>query len=298
MEEEKKESENSFVNSITSSLEQDDNDDKKVEEALNDYYRLKNKYDEKKRLINNAVRVKYSKLSKKTLKQKYLSQKYPCVNCGRKVNVLFQETEYKLLCKCGDSNSPCKLHIEIEKAKYLPFNDILNGSTTQEGINEKREKIKDKIINLKLKLIFKLMDESLALEVFEKEKEEYSDTNEILLFYKSLYHEIVNSKINEKLTENEELFSEHISNFKKSIHEYEETNNTVKLRDAFAIIKHDINPLNEKINNDKYFHRYIENIYHNDILSGCKLHKSELPALYDTEMVYEGEWKLISHKLN
>ena len=66
MEEEKKESENSFVNSITSSLEQDDNDDKKVEEALNDYYRLKNKYDEKKRLINNAVRVKYSKLSKKT----------------------------------------------------------------------------------------------------------------------------------------------------------------------------------------------------------------------------------------
>ena len=71
---------------------------------------------------------------------------------------------------------------------------------------------------------------------------------------------------NEKLRENEELFSEHISNFKKLIDEYEESNNVVKLRDAFAVIKNDINPLNKKINNYKYFHRYIENIYHNDMI--------------------------------
>ena len=93
-------------------------------EAINEFYKLKDKYKSGyydkyiKQIINNEKkskrekRVEYSKLPKPE-----------CINCKRNVETIFTITNdadagtRKFIAKCGDLTAPCPLDIQIDYSK-------------------------------------------------------------------------------------------------------------------------------------------------------------------------------------
>jgi hypothetical protein len=91
-----------------------------VIEAINEFYRLKDKYESgynkkyvlpivKSKRSNNAKRVDFSRLPKPE-----------CINCKRNVGTIFtikndtKEDVRNFVAKCGDIPDPCPLDIQIK----------------------------------------------------------------------------------------------------------------------------------------------------------------------------------------
>ena len=142
-----------------------------VKEALNEYFKLKQKYENlievnKKKIINNPS------LSKREKRTEFLKLKPKCINCerpgGTKFSIrYFPETdnensyrEYGAV--CGIIADPCNLNIKIQIGKTELLPSILN--TFQKDIRD----LKNKVIDDKNKLLFGYITTEEALEQFEK----------------------------------------------------------------------------------------------------------------------------------
>ncbi len=100
------------------------------EYALNEYYKLKNKYElenmkNKKKIMNNTT------LSNKEKRQEYVKLKPKCINCKRPGGTLFSVKSFPLdneketkeaykefRAQCGILADPCNLNITIQICKY------------------------------------------------------------------------------------------------------------------------------------------------------------------------------------
>ena len=71
-------------------------------EKLNEYYKLKNKYEHKKQSQINTI-LKDDKLSMKQKQEKYRKLKTNCINCGRNVGTIFNNESGNLTAICGDA---------------------------------------------------------------------------------------------------------------------------------------------------------------------------------------------------
>ena len=123
-------------------------------EAINEFYRFKDKYERgynekyvtpivKSKKTNKDKRIAYSKLPKPE-----------CINCKRNVGTIFtihndkEEDIRKFIAKCGDITDPCPLNIQINSS----FRDNLN-SIIITG-SKRIEKIKLNIIKEKNNALF------------------------------------------------------------------------------------------------------------------------------------------------
>ena len=151
-----------------------------VKEALNEYFRLKDKfYNElivnKKKIINNSTL-----LSNREKRSEFLKLKPKCVNCKRpsEKGTMFLITYHEATdvddsyrtfkAMCGNIADPCNLNIEIELGSV---------NSIEEDLNELSEDIKyykNNIINDKNKLLFGLITTETALKNFETNKENIS----------------------------------------------------------------------------------------------------------------------------
>jgi len=100
-------------------------------EAINEFYRLKDKYE-------TGYFEKYVKPivnSKKTKREKRVDfsrlPKHECINCKRNVGTVFTIKYYKpdfvrqFIAKCGDFQDPCPLDIQINYALREPFSKYI-----------------------------------------------------------------------------------------------------------------------------------------------------------------------------
>jgi hypothetical protein len=110
-------------------------------EAINEFYRLKDKYETgynekyvkpivKSKKPNKEKRVEYSRLPKPE-----------CINCKRNVGTIFtiksdkKEDVRKFIAKCGDLTDPCPLDIQINYSmRDQLYNTIISGSNFIEGL--------------------------------------------------------------------------------------------------------------------------------------------------------------------
>jgi hypothetical protein len=97
-----------------------------VEDAVNEYYRLKNVYETSYYEKYIAPIVKASKKSKREKRVEFSKlPKAECVNCKRNVGTTFSIGEKSFnrvfSAKCGDSVDPCPLNINIVNGKYNTF---------------------------------------------------------------------------------------------------------------------------------------------------------------------------------
>jgi hypothetical protein len=244
------------------------------ETALNEYYKLKSKYEaeimkNKKTIMNNST------LSSKEKRQEYLKLKPKCINCKRPGGTIFSvnyspvkkneniENEHKeFRARCGIIADPCNLNITIKIGLYESLPEIIN------NIESEIKVAKNNIIDNKNKLLFGYITTETALEDFDYEKKYVNEYTSLLESYLNIYIKITdNAEKKTELNENLEKSYEVIEKIKESIKLYNETENTQYVKDVVNMYTTTLQPLLRKIMALKYKHSFVyyntdNNTYH------------------------------------
>ena len=233
------------------------------EEALSEFFRLKNDYETK---IRKMKRDAYRKgPTKKISRQAVLSVKPQCIHCKRPVGTIFSNrTDNKYTILCGDTVNPCKLNVQI----FNGSNKLL--SYMLEIFKEDLDGIKERIIRNKLNTIFNYNSENMSVELFKKELELYNSDSIIYKEYFDEYIENFHNPYNKEqiIKKNENIFMLN-EKVKGLLEEYVKTENPEVLRMAVRI---QINEIYPEIRNRRMLENEVvelnrEIVGHKEILS-------------------------------
>lgn len=221
-------------------------------EELEEYYKLKNKYMLIKQKKITEVSGDYGKDydQKKQILAKY---KPKCINCKQDGGTIFTETPELLRATCGNTFSPCKLDLSIERKKFAQISEKL--LTTHKNL----EKYKKNIITTKLDFLFNYIEEEKAVELFETLKQQLNNSQESYNNLVNLYNSITNNEelkllIQEKITDfevNKKQYSDALELFKSS-------GEITYLKSAVEIHNNKLSPLGDELMKLKYKSSYIE----------------------------------------
>jgi hypothetical protein len=220
-------------------------------EAINEFYRLKDKYQTEyyEKYVKPIVRSDKSKREKRVEYSKL--PKHECINCKRNVGTLFsvdlnnieQLKHFKV--KCGDVREPCPLDIEINYSSRQPINKEI-----REGLFQ-IEKIKLKIIKEKNNALFFKKN---VVEVFNKLTEDLKLETENCGFAIEL--NILRNNNPEKAVLLRQTIDEFgkgfILPFKQMVREFDETNNELILNQAVTFYINEMIPKLKEIQSLKY----------------------------------------------
>ena len=219
-----------------------------IDKAYYEYYKLmmnyNNKYEKDKSKIyeNGALSRRQKKEKLEELKKKRL-----CVNCKREGGTIFTNKEGILKAVCGSKSQPCGLHIEINKGKIQDLNNVLSNSL------EKINKMKERIIKLKLNFLFEyIKEDSMKTEFYELRK----NLEKELEVYEKIFNKSIEINENpegemEVKRLNAELYSL-IRENKQLLEEFNETGEISKIKAIVESYINDISPLGEKIRKTLY----------------------------------------------
>ena len=229
-------------------------DNQSVENNINEYYRLKSKYDNdnekhKKKILNNKM------LDMKEKKSEFKQLKPKCVNCGRPGGTTFASIvskdsmgakfrELRAFCKAVE---PCGLNINIAVGNFENINDILK------MIDGEIYTAKNEIINDKNKLLFGLITTEKALDNFDMQKATIKDFTGLLETYLQIYIKITDDP-EKKLKLNEEVEKSYllIQQIRTAIKNFNETNSIEFVRGAVEVYNDELRPVLNEILNLKY----------------------------------------------
>jgi hypothetical protein len=240
-----------------------------VENNINEYYRLKSKYDNdneknKKKILNNKMLgIKEKKAEFKELKPK-------CVNCGRPGGTTFASVvskdsmgaKFRELRAFCNAAQPCGLNINIAVGNFENINDILK------MIDGEIYTAKNEIINDKNKLLFGLITTEKALENFDMQKATIKDFTGLLETYLQIYIKLTDdpetkAKLNEEIEKSYLL----IQQIKTSIKNFNESNGIEFIRGAVEVYQDELRPVLNEILKLKYKENMVvfeesDNTYH------------------------------------
>jgi hypothetical protein len=227
-------------------------DQQTLNEAINNYYKLKESYEtkinqNKSKIINNP------QLTKKEKEQKFKNLKKLCINCKQEGGSIFTNKDGILKVKCGNTTKPCKLDIEIEKGKYKPADNLISELLIE--IN----KFKEDIIKIKLDYLFGYISEGDALGKFNVFKEELGKKDDLYKKVEIFYINVADNPEKEELLKAAEgqLFLT-IKKIKDYCEIFKSTENKTLLKTVTESYISDIIPLNKSINDLKYLAKYLE----------------------------------------
>lgn len=236
-------------------------------EALNEYYKLKNDYETKKQAkITRILRDD----SLKTFKQKQdmmEKNKIQCIGCKKAVGTIFSNKDGILRAQCGNKTNPCGLNIQINRGKYIFLDEMVD--VYEDGVSTNKEKI----IQVKLDLLFRFKSESTVLDTFKDIKDELVDDLESLSGYKTQYVSTLSNlsnrpEINVKMSQ----FYNIVDTIKSSVQEFNETNNIQLIKDVVSLYKKELEPVLSELRRLKYKYQAIE--YNEDDNTFCLQRKS------------------------
>ena len=236
-------------------------------EALNEYYKLKNDYETKKQAkITRILRDD----SLKTFKQKQElmeKNKIQCIGCKKAVGTIFSNKDGILRAQCGNKTNPCGLNIQINRGKYIFLDEMVD--VYEDGVSTNKEKI----IQVKLDLLFRFKSESTVLDTFKDIKDELVDDLESLSGYKTQYVSTLSNlsnrpEINVKMSQ----FYNIVDTIKSSVQEFNETNNIQLIKDVVSLYKKELEPILSELRRLKYKYQAIE--YNEDDNTFCLQRKS------------------------
>jgi hypothetical protein len=229
-------------------------DNQSVENNINEYYRLKSKYDNdneknKKKILNNKM------LDMKEKKAEFKQLKPKCVNCGRPGGTTFASVvskdsmgaKFRELRAFCNATEPCGLNINIAVGNFENINDILK------MIDGEIYNAKNEIISDKNKLLFGLITTEKALENFDSEKATIKDFTGLLETYLQIYIKITDdpetkAKLNEEVEKSYLL----IQQIRASIKNFNETNSMEFVRGAVEVYSNELRPTLNQILKLKY----------------------------------------------
>jgi hypothetical protein len=261
-------------------------------EALDEFYRLKNLYETNyyEKYIKPIIKAKISKKEKRIEFSKL--PKNECINCKRQVGTIFNisgeedfasgETFFKkYIAKCGDIVNPCPLDIQIQYAVRVNLESAINEQLTNV------DKYKLNIIKHKNNILFtdKMGSENQILfeDLVEKLKDSTSTAGYLIELNILKNHNPEKKSLLKKQLD--EFGKQYIIPFKNAIKKYNESddisviNNSIKFYvedmlpklEEIRRLKYAINAVDyvefykeDKITDDVYILRQRENTFEND----------------------------------
>jgi len=228
-------------------------------EAVNEYFKLKNKYQTS--IQNDVNKIRHNKnLNKREKKTAFQSLKPKCINCSRPVGTLFsskfdKDKNYRVLSAfCGDIVNPCDLRIVINAGRGLEsYLDIIM------DIEETLQKEKNNLIQDKNDLLFGYISTEEALNNFELLKKEISELTNSYSFHLGEFNDITNNKEEKEiLNKNQETAYLLIDEIKEAVGKFNENNEASFVHDSVEIYVNQLQPLLTKIRNSKYMSSRVE----------------------------------------
>lgn len=222
-----------------------------VLDAINEYYKLKSKYE---KIKENEIKKYLSdeELSKNQKRERFSRFKAKCVNCNRIGGTEFSNKDRKLKAICKAS-PPCKLNIEIQLGLYDTQYNLL-----KEYENYKNEE-QGTIIKTKLNLFFNYTTEEETVKTFEEAKTRFIEINKI---YNSLLTDylLMVDNPDRKININEGIISlhENIEELKKINIDYKHDSRNEYIRDMVELYINKIQPNAERNRQLKYRYNSIE----------------------------------------
>jgi len=228
-------------------------------EAINEFYRLKDKYENnyyeeyikpilKRKIPKKEKRVEFSKLPKNK-----------CINCERAVGTIFNikyndDDDIRIFTiKCGDLSDPCPLDIQVNYSKREQFSSFISGGL------KTIEDIKLNIIKEKNNVIFFEKQQSI-IKNFEKLTEDLKLNTEltgaaietdILKNDNPAKHQLLSKSV-------DEFGQSFIIPFKQMIKNYMEKNDELILNQAMDFYVDEMMPKLKEIENLKYEVNFVE----------------------------------------
>jgi hypothetical protein len=267
-----------------------------VKEALNEYFKLKFKYEtqnnsNKKKIMNN------NSLSNREKRTEFLKLKPKCINCNRPGGTIFKtlffdstdlnESYRQYTASCGIIVDPCRLDIKIQLGKVDLLPNLLN--TIQSELTLQ----KNSVIDEKNKMLFGYTTTEAALNKFETLKDDISLYSSLYEDYINAYNDIVDNPAKKiELSEAITNYYTQIDQIKECIKKMNETNNSQYARDAATIYDHTLVPLMNKIRRLKYDEN---GVWHNEDTNTCKLIQNK----YSIQQLSYSDYtdKVVSYKV-
>lgn len=232
--------------------------DETVEGAINEFYKLKNKYEmeifkKKRQIINNFT------LSSQEKRSEFKKLKPKCINCKRAGGTIFSVKFYpgkekyrEFRAVCGVISEPCNLNITVQSGTYELLPDVIN--SIEKEIQDKKKSI----IDDKNRLLFGLMTTETALQNFEDIKSYINDLSSLLGFYLDEYNSITdNPEEKKQLTENITQSYFYIEEIKEAMKNFDKEDNKQYVNDVVNIYLTKLKPLLLKISELKYKENYV-----------------------------------------
>jgi hypothetical protein len=232
-----------------------------VNEAMNEYYKLKSKYesDYYDKYIKGILKDNQKSKREKRLEYQKLP-KAECINCRRNVGSIFtikkdpEEYSRTFIASCGDLTNPCPLDINFEYTFRNELNKELMAA--DEDINN----IKNKIIIDKNNMMFGYINQAKAIASFNNDASELKTITEGAGFIMEINIQLNDNPVKYDLTKkNEEKFGiEYLLPFKDMIKTFEQTGDAEIVNKAVKLYIDEMAPLSKTIRNLKYEVNYID----------------------------------------
>jgi hypothetical protein len=226
-------------------------------DKLNNYYRLKEKYEHNKNELKSSI-MKNTTLNRRSKKASFLSQKPKCVNCKRRVGTKFsnkynaEDDSRTFLAICGDTEKPCRLNIELKLNAVYILNDIIRNE--KQKMNENQTQI----IAMKNNLLYGYeINQEMAMRQFEVITQEIAEQTKIIEMNLLKLLNIINNPAKiQNIKQMQKDFYNYVAHFKEIIHRYEttpeENKKTEYIHNAFEYYRDTIHPNTTLLANLKY----------------------------------------------
>lgn len=225
-----------------------------IENAMIEYYKLKDKYDDKYDSKKMSIMSDETlPVSKKRDRIARLVATKKCIVCKAEGGTNFTDENRILKAVCGNKSNPCGLNIEISKGKVGCVSDLIDVSYN------KIEKIKENIIKYKLDLLFKYITDSQLQQKFGEAKGELEAE---MVKYEKLYSTYIDVLSNPEKVKDIKTYSTEINTYTEQIKQitkdYMSTNNREQLKTIIGIYLNHVIPTAEKLRNTTYLLNDIE----------------------------------------
>jgi len=182
------------------------------EEALTQYYRLKQRYDSSVEKAKDNVQKNYEELSIK-LKRKKVERALKCIKCKKNGGTIFSVKKDNILSAvCGNSEEPCSLQIEIKRAAYK------NMREREEKYAINIDRIQDMIIKIKLNLLFGYATEEETVNEFNKYRDLLNERMKQYRLIQRNFLEVVSNENEKRIIEEKENQLIELVNTMKQMH--------------------------------------------------------------------------------
>lgn len=218
-------------------------------EAINEFYRLKDKYESEyyKKYIKPIVSSQKSKREKRVEYSRL--PKHECINCKRNVGTIWEikkiENIKKFIAKCGDIQDPCPLDIEINYSiREVISKEIRYGihQIEKHKLNIIKEKNNSLFFNKNVVGTFEKLTENLKLE---------TENTGFLIETNILRNDNPEKYLLLKQTI-DEFGKGFIIPFKEMVKQFDETNNELILNQAITFYINEMLPKLKEILSLKY----------------------------------------------